>query len=376
MNIEVAIYSYIAICSSLLIACAVIIPLRHFNDKLLLNSTNKAFEEAKEKIEQVKKDPNVDHDRAIGEMSLKRLNKLSGLISLTRAIEKVRKLYPKQDVDAFCEKLIPVFSKLCDMQIKKNILFKVYFIYSMGIVFKGTGKVSNKIMDFLLVNLRENSIYCRQNVLATVYSFGDVEQVIRSLRILNRNFDRYSSRLLGDGLVEFNGDKKQLAEKLLEHYDEFKPYLKLAILNFIRFTQGGHNELMLEILKDQNSNTEMLIASIRYFGKYKDEKAKELITNLLKDLNGDNNPEVLAICASTLANYPKGETFELLKKCLSSSDWYIRLNASISLERLGFDYNQMSDILTGDDRYAREIAFYRLEQHRIRQNQTIKTREG
>ncbi len=371
MNIEIAIYSYIAICSALMLFCAIVIPIRHINDTRLFNSTYKAFKQAQNQINLLKENPNIDLDQAVKDMSLKKIKRLGGLIALTGAIEKVRKMYTEQEVNVFCEKLIPEFSNLCETQMKKSILFRVYFIYSMGIVFKGVGKVSDKIIDFLLVNLRANSIYCRQNVLATIYSFGEVEQVVRALRILNRNHDKYSSRLLGDGLVEFNGDKKLLAEKLLEHYDEFKPYLKLAVLNFIRFTQGGHNDMMLDILKSQQANTEMLIASIRYFGKYKDERARPIIEKYLIDEENERSFEISAVCATALANYPEGNTFELLKKCLSSSDWYIRLNASISLERLGFDYNEMSDILTGDDRYAREIAFYRLEQHRIRQNQQI-----
>ena len=46
---------------------------------------------------------------------------------------------------------------------------------------------------------------------------------------------------------------------------------------------------------------------------------------------------------------------------LSSSNWHIRQNSAISLEKLGYTYQDLISVFDGDDRYAREIMRYRLD---------------
>lgn len=62
-----------------------------------------------------------------------------------------------------------------------------------------------------------------------------------------------------------------------------------------------------------------------------------------------------------LAAYPGEHTVEVLKQALSDSNWYIRFNASKSLESFHLPYLEFSDIVEGGDRYAREILQYRLD---------------
>ncbi len=371
MNVEIAVFSYTAICIALLISTAVLIPMRHFSNLALTKRNNKILRLVEQRVIALKDGNEISQDQIIAEMSEKRLSSLSELIAFTRSIESLRQEYSAEDVNRYCMNLMSVFDALSDKQMKKTVLYRTYFIYSLGMIYKDAGKVSKKINDFLIINIRTNSVYCRQNVLATCYSFGDVDQVARLMRIFNRTYNDYSARLISDGLVEFEGDKKGLADALIESYADFKPYLQLSVLNFIRFTQGGHNDMMLSILTDKDSNNEHIISAIRYFGKYQDERARTILESYLTPEQIELNPDAAAVSALSLATYPGGETFDILKSSLSSSDWYVRLNASISLERLGFDYQQMADVLSGDDRYAREIAYYRLEQYRQRQNQEI-----
>ena len=55
---------------------------------------------------------------------------------------------------------------------------------------------------------------------------------------------------------------------------------------------------------------------------------------------------------------------------MGSSNWYIRYNASQSLDQLGVEYLDLLDILSGKDRYAREMLEYRLEVRRYHQQPT------
>ena len=48
-----------------------------------------------------------------------------------------------------------------------------------------------------------------------------------------------------------------------------------------------------------------------------------------------------------------------------SSNWYVRLNAAISLEAHQLDYSDLIEVVGGNDRYAREMMMYRLDLKRL-----------
>ncbi len=369
MNIELAVIAYTIICTTLVIASAFMIPSRALNQRRLEKQTQ-AFQWSIENLlSKQHMGQEVTPDELASCVNEKAILSLGGLMAFLGAIENLKERYGSKEVSNFCRNLIPLFSGLCKKHMDSRPLIKTYFIHTLGVVFEDVGMVSEEIQEFLLISLRTKSIYCRQNALATAYKFGDVGFVVRTINIFNRTFDDYSQRLISDGLVEFRGDKRQLASLLLQYYDQYNTYLKLAVLNFIRYTQDGHNEFMLDVLCDHNADPDLQIAAIRYFGKYKDERARPILEGMLAELVDIPTPECSAVCATALSNYPGARSFAILKKSLSSSDWYVRLNASISLEQMGFDYHQMSDILSGNDRYAREIVYYRLQQQKLRQKQ-------
>lgn len=64
---------------------------------------------------------------------------------------------------------------------------------------------------------------------------------------------------------------------------------------------------------------------------------------------------------------------QVLKRLLSSRNWYVRLNAAKSLEDLGLGYVELIDIFEGGDRYASEILRYCMDMKKAREkgvNQT------
>ena len=91
---------------------------------------------------------------------------------------------------------------------------------------------------------------------------------------------------------------------------------------------------------------------------------------LLLDFLRDSEPthwEFSAISASALAGYPGQDVVDALLRAMNSANWYIRSNASASLEAHGLTYEEMFRVLGGDDRYAREMLSYRLEAKRLEQ---------
>ena len=72
--------------------------------------------------------------------------------------------------------------------------------------------------------------------------------------------------------------------------------------------------------------------------------------------------ELQNACISALAMYPGPQTLEILKKEISSKNWYVRHNAAKSLAILNTDRDTLADILQGNDRYAKEMLEYQLDE--------------
>ena len=75
--------------------------------------------------------------------------------------------------------------------------------------------------------------------------------------------------------------------------------------------------------------------------------------------------EYTSIACFALASYPGERTIAVLKKNLSSRNWYVRLNASQSLENLNLEYADFIDIFEGNDRYAGEMICYRFDRQKL-----------
>ena len=123
---------------------------------------------------------------------------------------------------------------------------------------------------------------------------------------------------------------------------------------------------MLALLQDDSRNKELHFPAIRYLGRYPYEPARALLLCLARD----DDPvrwEYEAVSAAALAGYTGQDVQEALVQALQSPNWYVRYNASASLERQGLSYKSLLGRLRADDRYAREMLTYRLEQRRLEQ---------
>ena len=112
----------------------------------------------------------------------------------------------------------------------------------------------------------------------------------------------------------------------------------------------------------------MRYACIRYLGRYPYGPAYETLLELAECRN-DARWEYAAIASTALCAYPGDETIERLKRNLYSRNWYIRFNASKSLERMGLTYLDLIDVMEGHDRYATEILRYRFDIRNLTQKE-------
>ena len=212
----------------------------------------------------------------------------------------------------------------------------------------------------LLDLLHESSIYCRENAMQALYTSGDAQIIVRALRIIDASSLYYHSKLLSDGLLNYTGDTWELADALWEAFDAFQPWMQVTLLNYFRFSSGAYCEKIHALLNDPAQDDEVRFACLRYLGRYPYPPA---YADLLRYATPSENArwEYAAIASFVLASYPGAETAAVLKRNLYHPNWYIRFNASKSLEQLGFGYRDLIDVIEGNDRYASEILRYRFD---------------
>ncbi len=357
MRIEIFIYVYIAICVSLIaFNCVYVFIMRHSAEKLLKNS-NKLSVKIWEQILRI--DEGYTVSKRHKNYMYKKLKRTSNLTAFDNCINDIYSQYPEK-VKNYLFEIYSVFMYLTVEYQGRDTIKAAYlpYIFSKYEILKY--KEISFIADFLFNLLYSSDIYCRENALAALYSTGNCEYVADALKIIDNNKMFHHSKLICDGLFKFNGDKKELADKLWAEFETYSVQMQVNIMNFMRFAEIRNDKKMYEILADEKRNQELRFSAIRYFEKFYYGPACDVLHSFAE--NKENRTwEYQAIASSALKTYPCERSAQIIKNNLSSSNWYIRLNSAICCEKFGYSYTDLIQIFDGNDRYAREILQYRLD---------------
>lgn len=356
MNVETLIYAYLAICTSMIVFnCACVFVLRSW-DKALLKSSSRMEAAVVKQIRHIRSGEPVDE--AHKAFLRKKLVRTNSLQAFDEALERLMETEP-EEAGAYIPEICPIFSYLAMENRYSNPMKLTYFAYVIRKYRIIEGRPIPVIMELLLELLQEPSLYCRENALQAIYSAGDCGYVLRALRTVDENSRFHHAKLLTDGLLTFCGDRQELAQTLWDAFDDFSVSMRVVILDFIRFGGVDRKEELLMLLADSSSDDEIRFSCIRYFGKYPCKRAYPLLIDFV-ERSGQRRWEYAAIAASALASYQQDRTVDVLKKALSSSNWYVRFNAARSLEHFQLTYLELSDVMESNDRYAREILQYQM----------------
>lgn len=358
MKIEILVYAYLAVCLAMIgfnIVCVF----------LFRRSDRKTERSRKYYInlisEQFGKELLDDRHRVL---IFNRLKHIRELAAFDNALESLTQEYP-DEVFSYLRKLEHVFVALAARYSRRNEIQMVYFPYIISRYRLFAGEDLPQINRIIVELLGKPSVYCRENALNAVYSMDIIQNVADALKIVDDKGYYHNKKLITDGLMTFKGDKKGLNDCLWKHLEEYSLNIQLAILDYIRFTSADYQKKMFGLLREPRDR-EIHFCAIRYLGRYPYEPAYEQLINYAEH-EDEMKWEYTSITCSVLASYPGERTVSALKKNLGSHNWYVRLNASQALERLGLEYVDLSDIIDGDDRYASEIMRYRFERKRIRE---------
>jgi len=357
MKIEIMIYVYIAICISMIAYNIVYIFILNHREKSLVSNSQKLEKNICDQIDIIKNGGKVSENHI--KYLCKKLDRTSKITAFDKALESVFEKEPEMAQEYLVE-TFSVFEYLTHRYISKDTLKIAYFPYILHKYKILKHYESESVLNALLELLRSPNVYCRENTLRALYSMQRADVVVQALKIIDKNLSFHHPKLICDGLMVYKGDKDVLKDTLFESFKDFSVQMKVNILNYLRFGSVRCDDEMLSILKNEKENREIRFCAIRYFEKFPNDDARPVIYDLAENEAG-RIWEYSAISSSALKSYPGDVTFRILVNNLSSSNWHIRQNSAISLEKLGYTYHDLINVFDGNDRYAREIMRYRLD---------------
>lgn len=354
MSIETLIYAYLAICTSMIVFNCVCVFVFRRRNKVLQKRSSRLEKRIMEQIQRLGAGEPVEESHL--DFLRKKLTRTNHLMAFDETLDRLMGQEPEA-VRRYITQISPVFTYLAVENKYRNIMKMTYFSYVIQKYRVIEGKPVNAIILVMTRLLKEHSLYCRENALRAIYSTGDRGCVLEALRVVDESNLFHHSKLLTDGLLTFSGDPGRLADTLWGAFDQFSTQMRVVILDYIRFSGVDMRRELLPLLADDWQDDELRFSCLRYFEKYPYEEAFPPVLSFAEN-PGENRWEYAAVAAAALSAYPCERSVEVLKKDLRSSNWYIRFNAARSLESFHLTYLELSDVMDGNDRYAREILQY------------------
>lgn len=362
MGVEYILYFYGAVCCSMIVFNVVYAVLLRGSDARLERRVCRIREAADRQLERLEQGQEVE-DRYLQRLQRK-LRRVRNLIAFDRVLRAIEQDSSSLCVQTYLAQLQPCLLYLALVYRKRENTQAAYFSYFLSRYMNQAHMPIQTMQEILLDYVAKDNLYCRVNALQALYAFGSADHILAALRIQDRGAVLLHEKILTEGLLTFTGEHRRLIALLWEQLDSFTPHTQLAILNYIRFQSGEYGAEMFSIMQDDGADKELRLSAIRYFGRYLYPDALEPLLAFVAD-DDPQQWEYATVSASALARYRGERVVETLKRALHSANWYVRSAASSSLEACGLNYEDMIDIVAGNDRYAREMMTYRLESRRM-----------
>ena len=246
---------------------------------------------------------------------------------------------------------------------KDNILHAFYIFVLKKYRFPSYGYTTE-----LVANLKDllevGDSTCAEGILLAVYTMGDPARVSEFIEMIDTCGKFVHPKIISDGILSYTADSTALHKRLFADLHRFSPAMQVNLLNYLRFADGGYCAEILSLLQNEKTNDEVRFCCIRYFGKYHYEPAYELLAEFAEHTEC-RRIEYAVVSLMALRNYPCDRTLDILARQIKHPNWYVRYNATESMEMMGVEYQDLIDIFDGGDRYAREMLQYQFDQRYI-----------
>ena len=363
MDVTAMIYLYGGVCVSMIAFNVVYALLLRGSEPRLERRSGRMLEDARRQLARLEGGEPLEESYV--RQLRRRLRRVKNLIAYERVLRALTGEGASSAVQAYLTRLQSCALYLALVYEKREDTQAAYYSYVLSRYMVHKHLSIQTLQEVLLDYVAKDNLYCRVNALQALYAFGSTEHILSALKLQDRGTVFLHEKILTEGLLTFTGDHRKLTAALWAQRRAFSPHTQLAIFNYIRFQTGDYVREMLEVMEDPEEDKELRLAAVRYFGRYPYPPALETLLRLA----GDGDPlqwEYATVSVSALARYQDLRILGVLKQALHSANWYVRYAAAESLEAQQVRYEDLLDIVYGNDRYAREMITYRLEARRMR----------
>jgi hypothetical protein len=347
--VNIIVYFYIFVCLALLVFNVLYI-LRSKRRGSYQERQTKAMAEAQRKVLEKMGSETVPKEAHVKFLT-RCFKKAAGLLAFEDALEQNRKIFSREKINEYLMVCSPAVLDTAAAYQKHPAMERAFFAYFVSVNFSDTAEHYRRLGETLLLYLEDSTIYCRENVLRALYSLGAGDALERALLQFQAKGWYHHPRLISDGLMTFQGDREWLARRLWKNERTWDEHILVALVQFMTNLPEDFSDLMFPAL--QSRYREVRFAVIRYYQHHPVPEAKPVLIELVRE------NEDLAIAASlALEAYPGEDTKEVLKQAMRSTNWYVRRNAAMALLHMGISPKEQEALSMDEDRYAREMFVY------------------
>lgn len=284
----------------------------------------------------------------------KDINHTRNLLILETEMEKQR-----EHRDAIKAEIKPYVFKKMDRYAKKDKTSKAYYAYTLT-RFDYEEEANDTDYSKLLSFLDSDCFYVFSNTMDAIYAFGNPYILVAAIKKVDQRGSFYHSKLLTDGLLRSNFCLNTLRSLILKEFYDYQPLTQVSLLNYFRLKNVDIAEFALEILQERRVDEEVIYAAMRYFGRHPNEESKSIFIEVLENKKSFWIEQLLAI--QGLKHYDEPLIRRMIKTKVTSKNWDVRSNAISYLHQYGMNWDEVSELLSLDDKYTTERLYYYYEE--------------
>ena len=297
-----------------------------------------------------------------------RLRFLAGMESFDLTMERLTR-EDRASSERYLSSISVVFEHVVPRCSRRDPLKRAY-VATLARRWYRARPAAHSLLRSLGEDLRSAALFARQNAFEALVALGSPEDVARALVVLSEKEVIYGRRLLSEALLKYPGDPDGLADALLDDFDELSDPIRACVVNYLRLSGAGRRggaeasvsdryEFVKRLMNDSDADKDVRLACIRFFMSNSWVLALGSLVSLARDKDVARW-EYAAVAARALSSYPNVRSVRTLKRCLRSPVYQVRFNAAKSLYDLGLSLEtDLSDVMEGSDRYARDMLAYR-----------------
>jgi len=317
-----------------------------------------------------KYDKYIEKDKKYWEKSHERCTAKNNYNLSARELNKLKKpqmlnafydFYSERPREEFVKLLSANKNQIVELGRKyKSTTVRAYFAYVLCSFKIEESKLNSGLTDLMLEYILDNSVYARENALKALYSFGNARKVCEAFCVLSKKDIYHSEKLLADGLLTFSGDVENLSYLLMTNFKELVECYQVAVINYLSYkNEYGYNDILIEYMEREECSLDVKCRILRILGKEKGSRNKRILMKSVEQYLNATEWELASVAAGALGGYDKDKKVEeLLCHALTSRNWYVRINSAKSLIRISASDDSMQQILSGEDKYAKDALMY------------------